>query len=339
MSAGSPDVRPRQFFGLGLPNRTLLIRGSRLLAKIAQTLLVILGATIAVFLMVHVVPGDPARAALGAQASPQAVQELHQQLGLDRPLFVQYVSWLRGALHGDLGQSIMLTEPVTSLIRQRLGVTAELSFLALIESLVIAIPVSAISARWRGRVTDRVARMLVLAGIAVPSFWLAILLILAFHSVLPVYGFEPLSAGLWPHFSHLILPSVALAAGQLALVFEVNRVGMIEAIQEEYIRTARAHGISEWRVFFGYALRNALLPTITVVGLQVGYLLGGAMLIETVFAIPGMGRLLITAVIARDYPLVQGGVLVTVVIFVLVNLLVDGAYSLIDPRVRRGRNG
>jgi peptide/nickel transport system permease protein len=338
MSAGLPSVASRAGIAARPLSVVILTRTTRVVARLAQTAAVILAATLAVFLMVHVVPGDPARAALGAQASPQAVRELHQQLGLDRPLLAQYGSWLWNALHGDLGQSIMLTEPVTSLIRQRLGVTAELSGLALFGSLIIAIPASAISARWRGRSADRFTRLIVLAGIAVPSFWLAILLILLFHSVLPVFGSVPISDGLWPHFSHLILPAFALAAGHVALIFEVNRVGMIESMQDEYIRTARAHGISERRVYLGYALRNALLPTTTVVGLQVGYLLGGAMLIETVFAIPGMGRLLIAAVIGRDYPLVQGGVLVTVVIFVVVNLLVDAAYSVIDPRVRRGRH-
>lgn len=342
MSAGSLSgalPRPRPGW-LGRLGRARALRGVwRVAAKLLQTLAVLLGATIAVFLMVHLVPGDPARAALGAQATPQAVAELHRQLGLDRPLWVQYWSWLWNALHGNLGQSIMLTTPVRTLIAQRLGVTAELSALALLFSLVVAIPASAVSARWRGKVADRAARFVVLAGIAIPSFWLAILLILAFHSVLPVYGYVPLSAGVWPHFSHLILPAVALGAGQAALVFEINRIGLIEAVQEEYIRTARAHGISEWRIFLGYALRNAFLPTVTVIGVQIGYLLGGAMLVETVFAIPGMGRLLITAVTDRDYPLVQGGVLVTVAIFVVVNLLVDAAYALIDPRVRRGARG
>ncbi|HEY2673184.1 MAG TPA: ABC transporter permease [Rugosimonospora sp.] len=307
--------------------------------KTAQTLIVLLGATIAVFLMVHVVPGDPARAALGAQASPQAVAELHKQLGLDRPLVVQYWNWLDQAVHGNLGRSIMLTDPVSTLLGQRLIVTAQIAALALVVSLVVAIPASLVSARWRGAFADRSARVVVLAGIAIPSFWLALLLILAFHSVLPVYGYAPLSAGVWAHFSHLILPAVALGAGHAALVFEINRIGLIEAIQEEYVRTARAHGIPEWRILLRYALRNAFLPTITVIGVQVGYLLGGAMLVETVFAIPGMGRLLITAVTARDYPLVQGGVLVTVVIFVVVNLLVDVSYSLIDPRVRRRSRG
>ncbi|MCW2876150.1 MAG: transporter permease [Sphaerisporangium sp.] len=311
----------------------------RVTAKGAQTAIVLLGATVAVFLMVHVVPGDPARAALGAQASPQAVQELHQQLGLDRPLMVQYWSWLVAALHGDLGNSIMLTDPVTALLAQRIGVTAEIAVFALLVSLVLAIPASLVSARWRGAIADRSARVIVLAGIAIPSFWLALLLILAFHSVLPVFGYAPLSDGIWEHFSHLILPSVALGAGHAALVFEINRIGLIEAIQQEYVRTARAHGISERRIFLRYALRNAFLPTITVIGVQAGYLLGGAMLVETVFAIPGMGRLLINAVTARDYPLVQGGVLVTVVIFVAVNLLVDVSYALIDPRIRRRIRG
>jgi peptide/nickel transport system permease protein len=311
----------------------------RVIAKVAQTAIVLLGATLAVFIMVHVVPGDPARAALGAQASPDAVRELHQQLGLDRPLMQQYLSWLWSALHGDLGHSIMLTDPVTTLLVQRIGVTAQIAVFALLVSLVLAIPASLVSARWRGAIADRTARVIVLAGIAIPSFWLALLLILAFHSVLPVFGYARLSDGLWPHISHLILPSVALGAGHAALVFEINRIGLIEAIQEEYVRTARAHGISERRIFLRYALRNAFLPTITVIGVQAGYLLGGAMLVETVFAIPGMGRLLITAVIARDYPLVQGGVLVTVVIFVAVNLLVDVSYALIDPRVRRRIRG
>jgi peptide/nickel transport system permease protein len=337
MSAGLPSVDLRAGVAARPQGLVLLLWVTRVLARIAQTAGVVLAATFVVFLMVHVVPGDPARAALGAQASPEAVRQLHEQLGLDRPLLTQYWSWLWNALHGDLGRSIMLTDPVTSLVKQRLAITAELASLALVLSLVVAIPASAVSARWRGRGADRITRLLVLAGIAIPSFWLAILLIVAFHSVLPVFGFVPISQGLWPHFSHLILPALALAAGQLALIFEVNRVGMIESMQDEYIRTARAHGISEWRVYLSYSLRNALLPTMTVVGLQVGYLLGGAMLIETVFAIPGMGRLLITAVIGRDYPVVQGGVLVTVVIFVVVNLLVDASYSLIDPRVRRGR--
>lgn len=305
-------------------------------SALVQTLVVLLGATFVVFLIMRLVPGDPARAALGAQASPQAVKELHAQLGLDRPFLVQYGTWLTNALHGDLGHSIMLTDPVTQLIAQRLGITAEIAALALIISLVVAIPASLVAARWKGALADRLSRLGALAGIAIPSFWLALLLVLAFHSVLPIYGYVPLSAGLWPHISHLLLPAVALGAGHAALIFEINRVGLIEAVQEEYVRTARAAGISERRIYLRYALRNAFLPTLTVIGVQAGYLLGGAMLVETVFAIPGLGRLIIGAVTARDYPLVQGGVLVTVMIFVAVNLVVDSLYAVVDPRVRRG---
>jgi peptide/nickel transport system permease protein len=308
----------------------------RLAATVAQTAIVLLGATLVVFVIMRLVPGDPARAALGAQATPQAVKDLHAQLGLDRPFISQYWTWLTDAVHGDLGRSIMLTDPVSTLLRERLGVTVQLAALALLFSLVVAIPASLVSARWKGALADRVSRFVALTGIAIPSFWLALLLILAFHAVLPVYGYAPWSAGVWPHLSHLLLPAIALGAGHAALIFEVNRVGLIEALQEEYVRTARAHGISERRIYLRYALRNAFLPTLTVIGVQAGYLLGGAMLVETVFAIPGMGRLLITAVIGRDYPLVQGGVLVTVVIFVVTNLVVDSLYTAVDPRVRRG---
>jgi peptide/nickel transport system permease protein len=308
------------------------------LARIVWTAFVLLGSSVVIFGLIHLVPGDPARATLGPNGSPAAIAALHTRLGLDQPVPYQYYLWLGHALHGDFGTSILLNQSVGSLLGERLPVTLLLGTYALLFALVLSIPASVISATRKNTASDYLSRLVALLGVAMPSFWVGLMLILLFAvylQLLPAFGYAPPTPDLWSHFRHMVLPSIALGASYAALVFEMNRSSLIEVLQQDYVRTARASGIAERLVIFKYAMRNALIPTITVIGIQVGFLMSGAVLVEAVFAIPGMGRLLIDAVLARDYPVVQGVMLVTVLIFVVANLAVDGLYAVIDPRIRR----
>jgi peptide/nickel transport system permease protein len=307
-----------------------------ILRRLCWAAFVLFGSSIVVFLVLHVIPGDPARAMLGPEASPDAVATLRVQLGLDRPLIYQYVVWLSQMSQGDMGRSILLSQSVASLLVERLPITLLLSAYALCFAVLIAIPVSVISATRKNTAADYAGRFLALIGLAMPSFWLGIMLILLFGvrlRLLPVFGYVAPSQDLIEHVRHMILPTVSLGMVYSALLMETNRNSLIEVLQQDYIRTARAGGLRETLVLYKYAMRNALIPTITVIGIQVGYLMSGALIVETVFAIPGIGRLLVNAVLARDYPVVQGTMLVTVAIFTIVNLLVDLLYAVIDPRV------
>ena len=310
------------------------------LTRVAWTAFVLVGASLVIFFILHVVPGDPARAMLGPLGTPEAVATLRRQLGLDQPLAHQYYLWITRALSGDLGRSILLSQSVSSLLGERLQVTLILSGYALLFAILIAIPASVVSATRRNTLADYAGRFVALIGLAMPGFWLGLMLILFFGvylGILPVFGYVPPGTDLIAHWRHILLPAVALGAAYSALIMEMNRSSLIEVLEQDYIRTARAGGLTERRVLLKYAMRNALIPTITVIGIQIGYLMSGALVVEAVFAVPGMGRLLVNAVLSRDYPLVQGGMLVTVLIFVVANLTVDLLYTVIDPRVRLGR--
>ncbi|MGD9714634.1 MAG: ABC transporter permease [Thermomicrobiales bacterium] len=316
------------------------MRARFLLAKLSWTVFVLFGSSLLIFGLMHLVPGDPARAMLGPLGSPDAVATLRERLGLNESIARQYVNWLSHAVQGDLGESILLNQSVTSLLAQRLPITLTLSIYALVFAICVALPASVISATRKNSLLDYGARLTALIGVAMPSFWLGLMLILLFAvklGVLPVFGYVSLREDPIEHLRHMVLPAVTLGAAYSALIYEMNRSSLIEVLQQDYIRTAHASGLPSRLVLFKYAFRNALVPTVTVIGIQIGYLMSGALLVEAVFAIPGMGRLLVNGVLSRDYPVVQGAMLVTVFIFVFANLAVDMLYTVIDPRIGRSR--
>jgi peptide/nickel transport system permease protein len=307
----------------------------RLLATIPTILLV----TIAVFMILRLTPGGPAVAMLGDQASPEAVAKLNHQLGLDKPLYVQYLRWLGSALHGDLGRSAFGNQPVTQLIVQRIVPTLELSILALIVSLLIGITAGVIAAVKRNTVVDAVASILAILGVSTPSFWLAILLVLLFSlklGWLPALGYVSPFSNLTTNLKDMLLPSLTLGVILAAVITRFTRASMLDSLYQDYVRTARSKGLEERTVIVRHALSNAMIPIVTVVGLELGGLLSGAVIIETIFSLPGNGQLLVTAIFNRDFPVVQGLVVVIATVFILVNVVVDVVYALIDPRIRLG---
>lgn len=289
---------------------------------------VLVAVSICVFSMLHLVPGDPAEVMLSQQASPADVQSLRHQLGLDRPLYVQYGLYMKDVVEGNLGRSIELRLPVASLIKERAPRTLELAGAGLVLAILGGVGAGVISAVFRRRVPDHVAMIGALIGVSMPSFWLGLMLIYLFGvklSWLPITGASGLSS--------LILPAVTLATIPLAIIARLTRSSLLEVLGEDYIRTARAKGVPYWKVIGKHALRNSLIPVITVVGVQFGTLLGGAVIVEAVFAWPGIGSLLINAVTERDFPLVQGIVLFIAAGVVVVNLAADILYAYVDPRI------
>jgi ABC-type dipeptide/oligopeptide/nickel transport system permease component len=282
-----------------------------------------------VFLMIHLVPGDPVEQMLGEGAAPGAATELRHSLRLDQPLRVQYGHYLLGLVRGDLGQSFKFQAPVRQIIFERYPATLQLAFLALVVCAAIAIPAGVLAAHRRGQTPDRLVGVFTLFGLAIPNFALGPLLILLFSieiGVLPVSG----RGG----FGSYILPAATLGAALAAILTRMVRGAMLEELSADYIRTARAKGLSASAVLFKHGLRNALIPIITILGLQFGTLLAGTIVTETIFSWPGIGRLTVQAISARDYPLLQGCILVISLSYVLVNLLTDAIYSIVDPRVR-----
>ncbi|MEM6282494.1 MAG: ABC transporter permease [Chloroflexota bacterium] len=312
------------------------MRYDYILQRLVLALVVILGVTFVVFLIVQFVPGDPARISLGQQATDAAVEARRVEMGLDRPFIVQYGDWLTDTLQGDLGNSLITRQPVTPLIIQRLPATLQLAGLSLVIGMLIAFPLGIIAAINQGGPVDLLATFISQIGVAVPDFWMAILLVLLFSSqleMLPPSGYTPITEDFWDWLSHMILP--ALTAGFISASIQTRfiRSAMLEVIGQNYIRTARAKGLDERSVITKHALRNALITIVTVVGLQVTALLSAVVVIEIVFNLPGLGRLALDAVLDRDYPLLQGSVLVIAVLVTVVNLLVDLTYFLLDPRV------
>ncbi|MBI3457811.1 MAG: ABC transporter permease [Candidatus Rokubacteria bacterium] len=305
----------------------------RLLALVPVLLVV---ATL-VFLIARFTPGDPIRVLLGEDARPEQVEALRQHLGLDAPLPVQFGLWLGRALRGDLGRSLFNRHPVTRTIAQHVGPTAMLSVMALIVALSIGIPIGIVSAVYRNSWLDQASLALAMLGAAVPSFWLGLSLIVVFAvnlGWLPSSGFRAPAEGLWTSVRYLVLPALALGVPNSALIIRFVRGSLLDVIAADYVRTARAKGLSERAVIFRHALKNALVPILTVVGLTFAALMGGAVVTETVFSVPGMGQLVISSVLRRDYPVIQGVTLIVATSYVLINLVVDLLYVVVDPRVK-----
>jgi peptide/nickel transport system permease protein len=308
-----------------------------ILRRLAATVPVLLLVTAGVFALLHLTPGDPIDAMMAESVDATAKETLRRELGLDRPIPMQYAAWMGRVLRGDLGRSIRTGEPVIENVGHRIRPSLQLALLAMTVSLVIAFPVAIASAIRHNRGVDRLGTTFALFGICMPNFLLALLLIFVFGVTLrwlPISGYvDPLEEG-WAGLRSLALPAVTLGLALAAVVTRTLRSSMLEALGEDYVRTARAKGLSEWVVIRGHVLRNALIPVVTVLGLQLGTLIGGAVITEYVFALPGVGRLVVDAVFARDYPLVQGVILLIAVGFILSNLLVDILYGWIDPRIR-----
>ncbi|MFA5027492.1 MAG: ABC transporter permease [Candidatus Methylomirabilota bacterium] len=289
------------------------------------------------FLLVYLVPGDPAMVMLGSDATPEQLQMLRTQMGLDRSLPEQFVLWAGQALRGNLGESFFLGRPVTQALLERLPATMQLAVLSLFFSLLIGIPTGIVAAVRQNSWWDQVVMVTAMGGISIPSFWLGLALILLFSvqlGWLPSGGYVPL----WEDFGRglqvLVLPSISLGFMQAALIARMTRSSMLEVLRQDYVRTARAKGLAGSRVILRHALKNAMIPVITTIGTAFGVLLGGAVIVEIVFTYPGLGRLVVLAVQRRDYPLVQGALLMTSVIYVAVNLAVDMLYSVFDPRIK-----
>jgi peptide/nickel transport system permease protein len=300
--------------------------GRRLLISIP----LLLGLTVLVFSMVHLLPGDPVQVILATSgATPDAVAKLRSQLGLDLPLHIQYLRYLNGLLHGDMGSSLFTYRPVTEIIRQNAGATLELAFSAMLLALVVGIPLGILAAVFKDSWIDHLAMTLAVVGVSAPGFWTALLMILLFSVVLQL-----LPSGGYGTLKQLIMPTLVLGLSGAAVMARLTRSSMLEVLGQEYVVTARAKGGSEPYVLVRHALKNCLIPIVTVAGLQFGFLLGGTVVTETVFARPGLGRTAVEAILYKDIPVVQGIVLFVAVIYMLVNLLVDLCYALLDPRIR-----
>jgi len=301
---------------------------------------VMFGVSVITFLMIRLIPGDAVAIMLGAntEVTPERVAELRARIGLDQPVLSQYVQWLGAVMRGDLGVSLWTRRPVAQEIAAHVWPTVQVTLLALAIGAGLAVPLGVLMARLRGRGWDMALRVVTVAGLTVPSFWLGIMLILLVTAALPdlqMLGYVPFFQDPLGNLARLLLPAFALALPILANLARLVRSAMLETLGQDYIRTARAKGLPEQAILYRHALRNALIPFVTSVGIMTGYLLGGAIVVEQVFAIPGLGRLILGAIAERNYPLVQATILVVTVAFVLVNFVVDLLYALIDPRVRR----
>jgi peptide/nickel transport system permease protein len=305
--------------------------------RILATIPVMAVVAIFVFALLYLSPGDPAAIIAGDTATVDDILRIRAKLGLDQPVYVQFGSWVWRLLNGDLGISIFTNLPVMKLIEQRLEPTLALTVATLIVSVLVAIPMGILAAWRAGSWIDRVVMVFAVMGFSVPVFVLAYILIYIFAisaDLLPVQGYVSISAGLWPFLSHIILPSMALGMIFAALIARITRASMLDVLAQDYIRTAQAKGLASQQVLIGHALKNAAVPIVTIIGIGVALLIGGVVVTETVFAIPGLGRLTVDAILRRDYPIIQGVILIFSGAYVLVNLLVDLSYTLLDPRIR-----
>ncbi len=308
-----------------------------ILRRILATLPVLGVVALIVFMMLHMAPGDPAAIIVGDNGTVDDIARVRAQLGLDQPLVVQFWHWLVRLVHGDLGQSLFIQQSVLSLIGQRMGPTVSLAILTLVFTVLVAVPLGVVAAWKRGSWLDRGLMAASALGFSVPAFVVGYLLIWLFGLHLgwfPVQGYTPIDQGVGAWFNGLVLPALTLSMVYIALIARVTRAAVSEALTEDFIRTARSKGIAEWQVLTRHALANAAVPIVTVVGIGVALLITGVVVTETVFAIPGLGRLTVDSVLARDFPLIQGVTLLFSFIYVMVNLLVDLSYLLLDPRIR-----
>ena len=290
-----------------------------------------------VFALLYLTPGDPAAVIAGDIATVADIERIRHQLGLDQPLLTRFWSWASAVLHGDLGISIFTNLPVTQLISQRVEPTLSLALCTLIVAVLVAVPMGVIAAWKAGRLIDRLVMVFSVAGFSMPVFVLAYLLIYAFAidlDWLPVQGYTPLREGVWPWLRHLILPSIALGTIYIALIARITRATMLEVLAQDYVRTAHAKGLAPVAVLMRHALKNAAVPIVTIIGIGIALLISGVVVTESVFAIPGIGRLTVDAIIRRDYPIIQGVILIFSAVYVLVNLAVDLSYRFFDPRIQ-----
>lgn len=321
-----------------------------IIRRILQLIPVIVGISILVFMLVHLAPGDPIRLLLGEEATPEDYARLNRIYGFDRPLPVQYFSWASNAVRGDFGESIRQGVPVTGLIASRLPATMELAFFSVLFAVMFGVPLGVLAAIKRGSAIDLSSMVLALVGVSMPGFWLGLVL-LSYIALnvgwLPMFGrggsvfyglgrlFTTFSAAdLFDGFRYILLPALSIGTAMMAIITRLTRSSLLEVLGKDYIRTARAKGLGQRVVVFKHGLRNALLPVVTIVGIQFGVMLGGAVITETVFAWPGVGRLIVNAISQRDFPIIQAGVLMLAVIFTMVNLTVDLSYALLNPRIR-----
>jgi peptide/nickel transport system permease protein len=319
------------------PSPSLLMRG-RLGTRLAQVAPTILLVSLLVFLLQQLMPGDPAVVLAGEDRNPQVVAEIRAELWLDRPLPLQYLHWLDNIVHGNLGRSWRLREPVALLVEQKLPVTLQLSAMGFVIAVLIGIPTGVISAVWRNTVWDYGANLLGLGGLSTPPFWLGIMLILLVSvqlGWLPPSGYVPLTRDWLQSLATTIMPAFVLGVQLSAILMRHTRSSMLTAMDQDYVRTARAKGLREWRVILRHALRNALVPVVTLGAIELGTLLSGAVLTEQVFSVPGFGKLIVDSVFNRDYPVVQGVVLITAFLYIALNLVADLLYVMINPRLRR----
>jgi peptide/nickel transport system permease protein len=303
--------------------------------RLLQMVPIALGVTILVFFLIHLVPGDPARTMLGTRATPQRIAVLHEQWGLDESLPVQYQRFMERLLHGDLGSSLFYSVPAGRLVVDRMPVTLWLIGLSTLLSVLIAVPLAAIAATKRDRLPDHVIRAVPLVGLGFPQFWIGIMLLLAFAlnagRLFPVGGY---GEGPFGHLRSMFLPALTVALGIAPILVRSLRASLLEVLESEYVTTARSKGLSERRVLVRHGLRNAVISTVTVLGVNIGYLVGGTLVVERVFALPGLGQLMIESIFQRDFPVVQAVTLLFAIVVVLVYLLTDVAHALLDPRVR-----
>jgi peptide/nickel transport system permease protein len=309
-----------------------------LLRRLALTIPILFGTSIIVFLILRLVPGDPAASILGSNATEQAIVRVRTALGLDLPLWEQFGAWLGGVLRGDFGRDYITNQEITEQLALRLPITIELASIAFLLALLVAIPLGVVAAVREGGWTDRVVRAGAVLFIAVPDFVFGILGILLFALVLslvPSSGYTPIEDGLLDNLRSLAIPAVALSLGLGGVLARVTRSAMLEVLGSDYVRFAKASGFSTRAIVFRYALRNASIPIITVIGLQVGYILGGTVVVEQLFGLPGLGQLIVEAMLARNYPVLQACILVFVVAFILANLITDLLYAVLNPRLRK----
>lgn len=305
--------------------------------RLLQALPVLLLVAVLAFVLMHMLPGDPAVVIAGPDATPEAVDRLRHQLGLDRPLWAQLIQWLSHLGRGDFGRSLMLNQGVFSAFLERVPVTLSLALLAFAITIPVGVVLGIVAAYHRNRWIDSVVMGIALIGVSVPSFWIAIISVIVFSVELrwlPSSGYAPLSQGFTPWLLSLLQPAAILALFQIGYLARMTRSSMLDVLDQDFIRTARAKGLSEWMTVGKHAFRNALMSVVTVSGIILSLLIGGSVVIEQVFALPGIGRLVVQGIMARDYPLIQGTMLLLGFSFVVINVLVDLAYTLVDPRVR-----
>ena len=307
------------------------------LRRLGATIVVMAVVAFVVFSLLYLTPGDPAAILAGDAATDDDIKRIREKLGLDEPFIVRFAGWVWALLHGDLGTSIFTNLPVTHLIAQRIEPTAALTLCTLVVAVAVAVPLGVISAARAGSWTDRAVMAFSVLGFSLPVFVLAYILIFTFSielDWLPVQGYRPIADGVWEWLRHLILPSTALGTVYIALIARITRASMLDVLAQDYIRTAQAKGLSSKAVLTGHALKNAAVPIMTVIGIGIALLIGGAIVTETVFALPGIGRLTVDAILRRDYPIIQGVILMFSALYVLINLAVDLSYMFFDPRIR-----